>query len=129
MGEYHFIANDAETSGGPAEDGLSIFLVDENGGLTDTNVFWDDVTVLGDPNGTTTLPDGESSGTSAGRHTWGDFSSTGFGNVRYIDTYVLRPDLDHHNVSADYDGRYAANRRRRHDRNHRPGRTGHGSPR
>lgn len=87
MGEYHFIANDAETSGGPAADGLTIFLSDQQGNLSNTDVFWDDVTVLG-AGGTTTLPDGELSGTTAGSHTWGDFSSTGFGNERFIDTYV-----------------------------------------
>lgn len=89
MGEYHFIANDAETSGGPADDGLSIFVSDLNGNLSDTSVYWDDLTILQDVNGSTTLPNGESSGSAAGRHTWGDFSSTGFGNVRYIDTYVF----------------------------------------
>jgi outer membrane protein OmpA-like peptidoglycan-associated protein len=89
MGEYHFISNDAETSGGPADDGLSIFLTDLAGVTSNTSVYWDDITILGDPNGTSTLPNGESSGTSAGHHTWGDFTSTGFGNVRFIDTYVF----------------------------------------
>ena len=89
MGEYHFIANDAETSGGPSEDGLTIFLSDRSGNLTNTQVFWDDITVLGAAaDGTSTLPSGESSGTSAGRHTWGDFTTSGFGNRRFIDTYV-----------------------------------------
>ncbi len=89
MGEYHFIANDAETSGGPNEDGLTILLTDLAGVTTDTSVYWDDQTILADIDGTSTLPDGESSGTTAGRHTWGDFTSTGFGNIRYIDTYVF----------------------------------------
>ncbi len=89
MGEYHFISNDAETSGGPAEDGLTIFLSDIGGNTSDTLVYWDDITILNDVAGTTTLPSGESSGTSAGRHTWGDFTSAGFGNVRFIDTYVF----------------------------------------
>ena len=89
MGEYHFIANDVETSGGPTEDGMTIFFSDLAGNTTNTNVYWDDLTVLGDPAGTSTLPDGEDSGTSAGRHTWGNFTGTGFGNERYIDTYVF----------------------------------------
>lgn len=89
MGEYHFIANDVETSGGPSEDGMTIFRSDLVGGMTNTQVYWDDITILQDGLGTSTLPDGESSGVSAGRHTWGDFSSTGFGNVRFIDTYVF----------------------------------------
>ena len=89
MGEYHFVANDAETSGGPAEDGLTIFLSDTAGVLSNTQVYWDDVTVLGaGAGGTSTLPNGELSGTSAGSHTWGDFSAGGFGNARYLDTYV-----------------------------------------
>ncbi|MEL6948715.1 MAG: OmpA family protein [Pseudomonadota bacterium] len=88
MGEYHFVAFDAETSGG-TEDGLTIFLVDETDTPQPTRVFWDDVTILGGAaGGTTTLPDGELSNTSAGRHTWGNFSGTGFGNDRFIDTYV-----------------------------------------
>ena len=89
MGEYHFVANDAETSGGPAEDGLTIFLSDTAGVLSDTQVYWDDVTVLGaGAGGTSTLPNGALSGTSAGSHTWGDFTAGGFGNARYLDTYV-----------------------------------------
>ena len=88
MGEYHFVAFDAETSGG-TQDGLTIFLVDDTGTPQPTRVFWDDVTVLGaGAGGTTTLPDGELSDTSAGRHTWGNFTGTGFGNERFIDTYV-----------------------------------------
>jgi len=89
MGEYHFPVNDAETSGGPSEDGLTIFLSDLDGNLSDTLVYWDDVTILGAAaGGTSTVPNGESSGTPAGRHTWGDFQGDGFGNNRYIDTYV-----------------------------------------
>jgi len=88
-GEYHFIANDAETSGGPAEDGLTIFQSDLSGNQTPTQIFWDDVTIIGAAaGGTSNVPDGELSGTPAGSHTWGDFSATGFGNVRFIDTYV-----------------------------------------
>ena len=79
MGEYHFIANDVETSGGPSEDGLTIFLSDLAGNRTDTTVYWDDITVLEDPAGTSTLPAGASSGTSAGRHTWGNVPSDSFG--------------------------------------------------
>jgi len=90
MGEYHFVANDAETSGGPIVDGLSIFLSDLVGNVSNTQVYWDDVTVLGaGAGGTSTLPNGELSGTSAGSHTWGDFTGSGFGNIRLIDTYVF----------------------------------------
>ena len=36
-----------------------------------------------------TLPNGGTSGTVAGTHTWGNFTATGFGNLRIIDTYVF----------------------------------------
>ncbi|MEM7083187.1 MAG: OmpA family protein [Pseudomonadota bacterium] len=89
MGEYHFVSNDAETSGGPSEDGLTIFLSDLVGVTSPTQIYWDDVTVLGaGAGGTSTVPLGELSGTAAGSHTWGDFTSSGFGNARFIDTYV-----------------------------------------
>ncbi len=92
MGEYHFVGQDIETSGGPSADGYTIRLVDQAGNVSETQVYWDDISILGAAaGGTTTLPDGESSGTSAGRHTWGTFDAggSGFGNVRFIDTYVF----------------------------------------
>ncbi|MEQ8205825.1 MAG: hypothetical protein RIA65_06595, partial [Woeseia sp.] len=96
MGEYHFVANDVETSGGDnggdVQPGLTIFLSDTEGNTTDTQVYWDDITVLGAAEGgTNNLPAGASSGTAAGRHSWGDFdvNGTGFGNGRFIDTYVF----------------------------------------
>jgi len=85
LGEYHFIAHDAETSGGPSSDGLTIFLANSDGSTNDTLVYWDDATYLG---GGTTLPNGALASTSAGRHTWGNFTGSGFGDKRYIDTYV-----------------------------------------
>lgn len=81
LGEYHFIAADAETSGGDAE-GLTIYQALSGGGQAATAVYWDDKTLLG---GTTTLPDG----LVGGRHTWGNFTSTSFGNQKYIDSYVF----------------------------------------
>lgn len=86
-GEYHFIAGDAETSGGVANSGLTIFEA-IGSSLFDTSVYWDDVTFLGGIGGTTTLPDGQPSSSTQARHTWGNFTSTGFGNQTYIDTYV-----------------------------------------
>ena len=89
-GELHVVTQDVETSGGPAEDGMTIFQSDPAGNLTPTQVYWDDVTVLGAAaGGTSTLPNGELSGTPAGSHTWGDFTATGFGDERFIDTYVF----------------------------------------
>ncbi len=86
IGEYHFIAEDAETSGG-TYPGLTVHQAITGSPVptTTTRVYWDDLTYLA---GTTTLPDGAMSDTPAGRHTWGDFTSTGFGNERNIDTYV-----------------------------------------
>ena len=88
MGEYHFIANDAETSGGGTNDGLTLFQSLADGSTVDTVVYWDDVTLLPTAGGTSNTPTGALSGTAAGRHTWGNFTSGGFGNNRYIDTYV-----------------------------------------
>ena len=84
LGEYHFIADDAETSGG-TQDGLTIFLADDNVTVVDTRVYWDDATHL---SGTSILPNGELASTPAGKHTWGNFTSGGIGNTAYIDTYV-----------------------------------------
>ena len=86
MGEYHFIANDAETSGGNV-DGLTIRQANADGSLLDTLVYWDDVTLLG-AGGTSNTPLGALSSTSAGRHTWGNFTADGFGHNRFLDTYV-----------------------------------------
>ncbi len=91
MGEYHFVANDAETSGGTVEDGLTIFQTALNGDTTAVQIYWDDISVLGaGAGGTAVTPTGELSGTSAGSHSWGDFDpgGNGFGNVRFLDTYV-----------------------------------------
>lgn len=89
MGEYHFIAGDAETSGGPVQDGLTIYRSDLAGNPSSTTVYWDDVTIIGGgAGGNSNLPLGADSSAAAGKHTWGDFTSTGFGNERFIDTYV-----------------------------------------
>ena len=86
IGEFHFIAEDVETSGGPSDPGLTIFAVDDLGNLSDTQVFWDDETLLRTGEGTSTLPDGLPS--SVARHTWGEFASDSFGDSKLIDTYV-----------------------------------------
>ncbi len=85
LGEYHFVAEDVETSGGPADPGFTIFLANSDGSTSDTEVYWDDNTYLG---GSTTLPGGALSSTPAGRHTWGDFTASSLGNESFIDTYV-----------------------------------------
>ncbi|MCF6230866.1 MAG: DUF5011 domain-containing protein [Gammaproteobacteria bacterium] len=84
LGEYHFVARDAETSGG-TEDGLTIFLANSDGSVVDTTVYWDDTTFLA---GSSNLPDGALASTPAGKHTWGNFTATSIGNEAYMDTYV-----------------------------------------
>lgn len=88
VGEYHFTTQDAETSGGGANNGLTIYQAFSNSLTANTLVFWNDITGLGNPAGsTTTWPNGAVSGTT--RHTWGNFTAGGFGNLRIIDTYVF----------------------------------------
>ncbi|MEO1403928.1 MAG: hypothetical protein AAFV72_22130 [Cyanobacteria bacterium J06635_1] len=84
IGEFHFVAGDAETSGG-SQPGLTVFEALSQSITQDTLVYWDDFTLLG---GTSTLPNGALSSTSAAKHTWGDFSQFSFGNENYLDTYV-----------------------------------------
>ena len=95
LGEYHFVAGDAETSGGGTNNGLAIYGVTTGGTLYGTANFWDDVTGFpSDPagNGGSTFPNGRMSvvGSDTGtfRHTWGDFTNGGFGNNAFVNTYV-----------------------------------------
>ena len=89
VGEYHFVADDAETSGGGTDNGLTIFQALADDSLLPTRVFWDDQTLL---DGTTTLPNGELSAedeVGSYRHTWGSFVEESIGNDSFIDTYVF----------------------------------------
>jgi uncharacterized repeat protein (TIGR01451 family) len=88
IGEYHFIANDVETSGGGTNNGLTIYEARSQTILNSTNVFWDDQTLLSSLGGTTNLPIGALSSTPQGKHTWGDFSGSGIGDNTLIDTYA-----------------------------------------
>ena len=95
IGEYHFIASDAETSGGGTNNGLTIYGVTTTGSLYGTQVFWDDLTGFNPDitgNAGSTLPAGRTSvvGSLTGtfRHTWGSFTTGTFGDVAYIDTYT-----------------------------------------
>ncbi|MCA9516759.1 MAG: hypothetical protein KC635_17580 [Myxococcales bacterium] len=81
VGEYHFISGDAETAGGTTGHGIAIARANPDGSTTPTPLYWDDQTALG---GVSTLPNG----TTTLTHTWGDFTGEGFGNERYVDTYV-----------------------------------------
>jgi outer membrane protein OmpA-like peptidoglycan-associated protein len=96
VGEYHFIAEDAETSGGGTnddgtgdDDGLTILQATDASTLVGTQVYWDDETLL---SGSSNLPAGVLSSTAttgSHRHTWGNFTSGGIGNQTFIDTYVF----------------------------------------
>jgi large repetitive protein len=90
LGEFHFIANDVETSGGTG-NGLTIFQAASQTTVSPTQVYWDDITILGAAaGGTSNTPLGALSGTTAGYHTWGTFDAGGggFGNNRFVDTYA-----------------------------------------
>jgi len=98
MGEYHFIARDVETSGGTS-DGVTLRLANPDGSTMATNVYWDDATLIAS-GGTSNTPEGALSSTSAGHHTWGNFTGTGFGNERHIDTYVYGLSTTHYSPAA-----------------------------
>jgi uncharacterized repeat protein (TIGR01451 family) len=86
LGEFHFIGNDIETSGGGASNGLTIYQARSQILTVPTRVYWDDVTILGAAaGGTSNTPLGILSGV----HTWGDFSGISFGDNALIDTYVF----------------------------------------
>ena len=105
LGEFHFVGNDIETSGGTAganqANGLTIYEVTPSGADVPTLVYYDDRTILldpanyngvaiggGQPSPSITMPFGAYSGTQAGYHTWGDFRGDSFGDESYIDTFV-----------------------------------------
>jgi len=86
LGEFHFIGNDIETSGGGANNGLTIYQARSQTLTVPTRVYWDDITILGAAaGGTSNTPLGALSGV----HTWGDFSGVSFGDNALIDTYVF----------------------------------------
>ena len=106
-GEYHFIANDVETSGGTTnagaswQNGLTIYRALNASTTENTTVYWDDITELsGEADATANVPHGVTSGSLAdanndgradGFHAWGDFTGTTLGNNNNIDTYVYGP--------------------------------------
>ncbi|WP_299413813.1 hypothetical protein [Acaryochloris sp. IP29b_bin.148] len=87
VGEYHFVAGDAEYSGtsppSGGTKGLTIFGASSNTSTTSTQVYWDDITALPGLGGTSSLPNGVPSTDLTG-HLW----SFSLGNKTYIDTYV-----------------------------------------
>ncbi|WP_444995098.1 Ig-like domain-containing protein [Aliikangiella sp. IMCC44359] len=90
VGEYHFVAQDVETSGGNNDgndDGLTILKAIDESNVIGTQVFWNDNLISGNSN----FPDGVFSSTAANgahRHTWGNFTAGGIGNETFIDTFV-----------------------------------------
>lgn len=107
LGEYHFIAQDVETSGGTTDagatwaNGMTIYKATGPTTTENTIVYWDDLTELSAfdyptanvPNGVTSgsTADDNNDGRADGFHTWGTFSSGGVGNNNNIDTYVYGP--------------------------------------
>ncbi len=84
-GEFHFTADDVETSGGPGSVGLKMFRVDPDGSESPTTLYWDDATVLN-----SNAPDAFNQiGIFDGDHNWGAFNAGGVGNVALIDTYTF----------------------------------------
>ncbi len=91
-GEFHFAAQDVETSGGAGSDGIKIYRAQANGADLPTTLFWDDLTVLN-----STSPNAfNQDGIFDGNHNWGAFNAGGIGNNSFIDTYtfglVIEPD-------------------------------------
>ena len=86
LGEFHFIGDDIETSGGGSGNGLTIHQALSQSFTVPTQVYWDDVTIFGAAaGGTSNTP----AGILSGRHTWGNFTGTSFGDNAFIDTYVF----------------------------------------
>ena len=110
LGEFHFVAADAETSGGstaaanPANGyGLTVYETDSSGAIIPTRVYWDDESVTGSDITSfepvpIAVPFGNFSGTTNGYHTWGDFTGSAFGNEKFVDTFVYGREA--HSVSA-----------------------------
>ncbi|MEM7258182.1 MAG: hypothetical protein AAF404_12435, partial [Pseudomonadota bacterium] len=84
-GEFHFTAQDVETSGGPGETGIKIYRAQGSGLDLPTTIYWDDATVLS----STAANAFNQEGIFDGDHAWGTFSSGGIGNNTYIDTYAF----------------------------------------
>ncbi|MCL1038529.1 Ig-like domain-containing protein [Shewanella submarina] len=87
LGEMHFVVKDVETSGGGSNDGLTLLQATNSSTLVGTQVYWDDTGIGGSGN----LPNGVLSSTATTgthRHTWGDFTSTSYADLMYVDTYT-----------------------------------------
>lgn len=95
-GEFHFVADDVETSGGPGNVGVRIREAISTFSSVPTINYWDDFTVM---NGTE-ADAFNVGGTFDGDHNWGTFGSGGFGNAALIDTYVYGQSASPEAISA-----------------------------
>lgn len=99
VGEFHYVGSDIETS----YQGMRMFEVQSDGSRRALTMYWNDELVQSTAN---TMPSGAQglassglNGIDSGDYTaaavanvnarsWGNFSSSGKGNVNYLDTYV-----------------------------------------
>jgi hypothetical protein len=117
IGEFHFVADDVETSGGSADsgqtwtNGLTIYKATGPSTQEDTTVYWDDSQLTVEayneeldeyydatpeeafsnlPAGVTSgsTADANSDGIADGFHTWGNFTGDSMGDGNNIDTFV-----------------------------------------
>jgi len=84
IGEFHFVADDVETSGG-TERGIRINEARSRTSTSPAIVYWDDFSVLGSTRQNAFNVDG----LFDGDHVWGNYTANGFGNERLIDTYAF----------------------------------------
>jgi hypothetical protein len=122
VGEFHFVANDIETS----YEGFRLFNVDLTLARTGLFMFWNDAAVQ---SGAVAMPNGEIGLETSGplglfsgdyadateanvnARSWGNFTIQGKGNLAYLDTYTwidaadsLPFDLEVYDVVGDSDG-------------------------
>ena len=99
VGEFHFVADDIETS----FKGFRMYQVQEDGDRTPLNMYWNDEAVQDKailmPNGEEGLVSPGPEGLNAGSYTaaaapnvnaraWGDFKEVSKGNIALLDTYA-----------------------------------------
>ena len=87
VGEFHFVADDVEVSGGTSPPGVKIRAALSRTNTVPTIVYWDDVSGLPVPS--TDVDAFNVEGIYDGDHRWGAFGDAGGpGNNTFIDTYT-----------------------------------------
>ncbi len=104
VGEFHFVANDIETS----FPGFRVFRVDDDGTRTGLDMYWNDAEIP--PGNDVTMPDFQASLTTSGAggvasgdygdpvvvndnaRSWGNFAALSKGNDALLDTYTWLDD-------------------------------------